>query len=159
VIYAAILALCIGLAVLNRAARPFAFVMLAAWVATFAFERLGWFEDYAYIDGLAFSAMAILHVARPRWWSATLYILGALTMALHLWVYTLFFAADLWYGGEYANGLQALFLTQALVLILGGYDVEQRVAAFVSDLRSGHGVFAGSRRAFCRHSAPAAKVR
>lgn len=134
-----------ALAVLNRAARPYAFALLFIWGLTWALEDFGLGYLTSLSDGVGFSLIAMLNWSRKTWWTQACLSISIGTIAIHGVAWMTYYTFGLWYGYEYADALRTLFLIQMLVLVWGGYDVVQRMADFVSRHGNVHGLLAGHR--------------
>lgn len=147
-IYLTLLGVLMALALLNRGARVFAIVLAAVWIATDLMQRADLYEQMPYVDAVAFNAIVILMLRRPSWWSGVVSGLSCVTMLVHL-AYWHAYYLGLWFGVEYMYALQGLFLISVAVLVVGGYDVFERLGSILASLRNGANRFTGPVWARC----------
>ncbi len=125
----AVTMMALGLAVFNRAARPFALVMLAnAWANSLITAHPDIYVWVSASDGIAFIALAVLTIRHPAWWSFLISELAFGAVVAHA-VYWTLFGFGLYYGVEYKKVLDRAFLLSALTLFMGGYDIGNLVGS------------------------------
>jgi hypothetical protein len=147
--YEAVLGLILVVAALNRAARPFAFVMLANWAVNyFIVSRYGLYGWVPVVDAASFISMAFLTLHHPKWWSFLVAELAFSAVVVHV-LYWTSYGFGLYLGQQYQAVLNASFILSALILVIGSYDIWRYVGAAIDSLaRLSH---IGIRRARTTH--------
>lgn len=145
--YEAVLFLLIVAASVKSDARPFAVVMAANWAVNYVVAgQYGLYSWVAAIDGVAFVALALLTLRRPKWWSFLIAELTFLSVVIHA-AYWLSFGLGLYFGHQYQILLNGAFILSALILVIGGNNLGRVVGSIFN--RIAHAANLRARRLHC----------
>jgi len=133
-IYLALVAVLLLLALASKTAWPLALVLIANMAATVALQEIVAYQPMMYADAITFNAMVVVCFWRRKWWAMS----ATALMGLSSWVHFAYYGLgdnryDFRYWHMYA--LQAFYLAAVVVILFGGYDVRQFVASILDRLR------------------------
>lgn len=133
-IYLIVTAGLLAAAFIREPSRPVALVLAINMLATIFLQETVAYHAMTYVDGLAFNAIVLAVLHRPKWWNVASAVFMGLSCVVHLAYYGLG-ESRYDYGYWHMYSLQALYLAAVVAVLFGGFDVRQFVASILDRIR------------------------